>query len=128
MVTEAPPRPKPAVIEEWPVAPAKPSPSDKTITVNVEQRHIDEGECGQPGKCAVALALEEMFPGYRTSVSVLEVRLAQYEEGSISKGYDFTHGMREWIEAFDRGDAVKPCKIELHLEAEKNIGRSWSHT
>lgn len=29
----------------------------------IEQEHIDNGKCGQPGECALALLLKECYPG-----------------------------------------------------------------
>lgn len=33
----------------------------KKLKVEVRQEHIDAGECGEPRKCAIALALQEQY-------------------------------------------------------------------
>jgi hypothetical protein len=92
-------------------------PAGTEIPIPVRQKHIDNGMPGEACGCAVALAIEDAFPGAE-SVSVC---YADGEHGHanarvwIAPGawLRLVLGLDGWqlLRAFDAGDQVEPCTL-----------------
>jgi len=59
-----------------------------TIKITVTKRDIRDGVCGNPRHCAVALALQRVFPDHVPSVGSYGVRL--YKRDVMGEGNVFT--------------------------------------
>jgi hypothetical protein len=81
--------------------------------IAIEQRHIDAGEPGECGKCPIALALMEAFPGTRVEVGDATI---DFYDGDTPTNVADTPGDGEWfIARFDSGMPVSPCVLDLTI-------------
>lgn len=50
------------------------------LTINVTQEDIDNGECGNAGKCAIALAIRDIFPNALVGAYVITFNIEDVEK------------------------------------------------
>jgi hypothetical protein len=89
-----------------------------TVTVPVTAGHIAGGDAGSSWGCAVALALEDAFPG-TDDVSVGETMASLYrddEEGAHFIHLDLPVEVRVFIGAYDRDEPVEPFTFTVAYE------------
>ena len=79
-----------------------------TVTVTVEQRHIDAGRPDQSRLCPVALALQDQCQGVWAVGWGSAYRLAP---GCAP--YRLPAKARDFILAFDNGESVSPFAFEM---------------
>lgn len=82
--------------------------------INVTADHIENGMPGSNSACAVALALQDAFPG-ADAVSVGDFAILFYEFGDVS-GL-LPEKAREFVRAFDEAGFVEPFTFELDIPA-----------
>jgi hypothetical protein len=87
-----------------------------TLTVRVEQRHIDDGERHSCTRCPIAQALNEQLPGDALwRVSALGARrLDAY------RPVDLPHTALRFVEDFDRERDVQPFSFTITLPEDTN--------
>ena len=90
----------------------------KPFTFNVLQKHIDEGKCGDPVKCVIALALLDHFK----EASPLEVSnvlvfvawgLVQFTELSETLRLGFPQEIWDYIVAFEEHEHIEPQSFTI---------------
>lgn len=86
------------------------------LSVVVEQRHIDEGVCGDPWGCPVYLAAKEAGVPVR---SVGKYHLIAHDEHHVYY-YDSTRDTEQWIKSFDREEEVQPFKARFVYESKRD--------
>ena len=90
-----------------------------TITIKVTRQHIDSGECGEPGRCAVALAFLEQTTVEGVGVSTEEVECDQSLD--TYKTFDFllhpvqSGDFQDFISDFDSKIPVSPRSFQFKL-------------
>ena len=89
------------------------------VTVSVTAEHIANGDAGSGWGCAIALALEEAFPGTE-DVSVGDAMASLYREDE-GEGEHFIHldlpyDARLFIGAFDAGETVEPFTFTVDAD------------
>jgi hypothetical protein len=87
-----------------------------TLTVNILQRHIDEGERHSCTRCPIAQALNEQMPGdalWRVS-GIGARRLDQY------RPIDLPHTALRFAADFDRERDVQPFSFTITLPEDTN--------
>lgn len=83
--------------------------NDKSMTVNVTQKHIDEGWPRVCGKCPIALALKE---NAWTQPMVTHKQIWDcYNYGKTIS--NLPPEACEFIEKFDKGEKVEPFSFEI---------------
>ncbi len=75
-------------------------------TINVTQRHIDNGICLAPCRCPVALAF--MDEGIEAGVTPFRLWIGK-------KSINMPQNASRFVVAFDRGDPVQPFSFEIEL-------------
>jgi hypothetical protein len=78
------------------------------ITINVTQEHLDEGVCGDPERCPIALAVKQQH-GFDVSVGDYGIEYYAWDVRLPHKARDF---IREFD--FDRPSA-KPFTFEIEI-------------
>ena len=81
----------------------------KVYRIEVTREHLEAGKPRAGDGCAIALALQDAFPG----LELVRVRpvTATARQGATS--WAWTHGAKEFIERFDAGDATGPRVVTL---------------
>ena len=108
------------------------------IRINVKQEHIDNGECRNPAKCAIALAVIDVF----TSVSICtdsifchctSKRIAWLPQEAEEAIVDFDPGIKikpflfvididdNYLESIIPGDIEKAINESLNCEVVPNL-------
>jgi hypothetical protein len=82
------------------------------IIVDVEEKHIKNGNPKWPRSCPVALALNELEYG-SASVTQNTIRLGDPLEGPC---YRAPQSVQDFVKFFDAGASVKPFSFELDLD------------
>ena len=81
-------------------------PESFTAHVKVLQHHIDQGECCDPFKCVVALALMEAFP-QASDVTVGSDFAVVFLDGQRYETTSFPADMAELMDRFDDGPRLE---------------------
>ena len=96
-------------------------------TGKIEQRHIDEGVLGHSSRCALALALAEMFSVPPAQIMVDGVSVGVYDAGPGEKaseivGMDLSKSVSVWIGVFDTGEEVHPVNLIIKSDERQSSG------
>lgn len=83
--------------------------------VTVSKRHIDDGKCGSPKRCAVALAIREhVKEGIYVCIEAGQVCFTSYTKADFSRR-KLPIEASQFIERFDRMKSVEPITFELDI-------------
>ena len=74
--------------------------------VHVTQQFIDQGQCGEPDTCPIALALTD-WSNHPWIVQAHSATMSQYDLTG-GDNWHLDDAVKEWIVAFDDGDPVYP--------------------
>ncbi len=83
----------------------------KTLTVNVTEKEIKEGEPDNCRECAVARAVQDIFPEYLVDVDDkirIRIDVNGRNWGVWDAIYPLPFEAEQFIRAFDRGEEVRP--------------------
>lgn len=85
-----------------------------TLTINVEQRHIEQGAKCDCTDCAVGLALQEQYPlGKRYWWSITQEYGVELKFCATYKQWAMTPELKRFIIAFDTDRPVEPATFVL---------------
>lgn len=80
------------------------------VTIEVTQRHIDEGEVGDCSLCPVARGTQDAFPGFKIVVGDDDIFI---DEEGVGLNYATPSIVRDFISDFDNGRLVHPFTFTL---------------
>lgn len=86
----------------------------RSVTVNVTKRDIDNGECGNGHKCAIALALSRATRRKYVSVGGATCSLLN-RDGLVQVAGRLPMVAQLFIADFDSGREVTPFKFQVEL-------------
>lgn len=82
------------------------------VDIDVRQSHLDAGIPGQEESCALALAIEERFPGSRPKVLYHNVVCHPKGERAVMH---LTAIAVDFVSDFDHGHRLTPCSIPVEI-------------
>ena len=82
------------------------------MTGKITAMHIGEGACGDAQRCALALALADMFavPPEQTEVDGFAASIYDADSNEVI-GLELSTPLRDWIDAFDQENEVEPVGL-----------------
>lgn len=93
------------------------NPYRKPFTLEVQQKHLTEGICKSPSRCAVAKALMDHFDGMSdlkvSSLGVYVTHANVYMKDGDSLRIMLPEDLRNYIVAFDKHFDLKPRAFEI---------------
>lgn len=99
----------------------------KTVTINVTQEDIDNGDVSSALTCPVALALSRQLPEYLCVAlfSYAQVAPTRFtDEGWLSTTiYEYSRPLAKFIRAFDAEKPVQPGRFRLTKGLEGGLLR-----
>lgn len=82
-----------------------------TFTIQVTQKHIQEGKRKSISSCPIALALKRE----RFEDVMVETTYCSFWIGNLSYGYFFPKSAQTFIEKFDAGKKVRPFNFKVKI-------------
>lgn len=100
------------------------------MLISITQEHIDRGTCGNPGHCAVALAVTDVLKEglFATMCGVyITIRKGPWDGGTYDGDshpilqyidLDCDHPLTKWMLQFDNNKEVQPASFEIPIKHE----------